>query len=125
MRHKLKLLFLTTLLMVMPFCLCGQTIILNPKTAKNTFDGIGVVNGGGATSVLLKDYKEPQRSQILDMVYKPMFRSSVSALLVGFPATAIPRKGPCPATCITATTSTPTAATRGGCFARRAAAIPR
>lgn len=64
MRHKLKLLFLTTLLMVMPFCLCGQTIILNPKTAKNTFDGIGVVNGGGATSVLLKDYKEPQRSQI-------------------------------------------------------------
>ena len=32
------------------------------------FDGIGAVNGGGATSVLLKDYPEPWRSQIMDNV---------------------------------------------------------
>ncbi len=96
MHYKLKSLFLTTLLMVMPFCLCGQTIILNPKTAKNTFDGIGVVNGGGATSVLLKDYKEPQRSQILDMVYKPMFGASVSALLVEIPGDGNSTQGSMP-----------------------------
>jgi galactosylceramidase len=96
MRHKLKSLFLTTLLTVMPFCLCGQTIILNPKTAKNTFDGIGVVNGGGATSVLLKDYKEPQRSQILDMVYKSMFGASVSALLVEIPGDGNSTQGSMP-----------------------------
>jgi hypothetical protein len=49
------------------------------------FNGIGVVNGGGATSVLLKDYPEPQRGQILDLVYKPKFGASASALLVKIP----------------------------------------
>lgn len=96
MYHKLKSLFLTTLLTVMPFCLCGQTIVLNPKTAKSTFDGIGVVNGGGATSVLLKDYKEPQRSQILDMVYKPKFGASVSSLLVEIPGDGNSTQGSMP-----------------------------
>lgn len=35
--------------------------IAHPQQGKR-FDGIGAVNGGGATSVLLKDYPEPQRS---------------------------------------------------------------
>ena len=44
----------------------AQVVELNGTAGGKRFDGIGVVNGGGATSVLLKDYPEPQRSQILD-----------------------------------------------------------
>lgn len=62
-----------------------QTIVLDGAGTGKRFDGIGVVNGGGATSVLLKDYPEPQRSQIFDLVYKPMFGASVSVLLVEIP----------------------------------------
>lgn len=60
----------------------AQTIRLSANATGKQFDGIGAVNGGGATSVLLKDYPEPQRSQIMDMVYKPMFGASVSTILV-------------------------------------------
>ena len=74
-----------------------QTIRLNAKSAGKTFEGIGVVNGGGATSVLLKDYPEPQRSQIMDLVYKPMFAGSVSSLLVEIPADGNGTQGSMPA----------------------------
>ena len=60
------------------------------------FDGIGVVNGGGATSVLLKDYPEPQRSQILDLVFKPKFGASVSTLLVEIPGDGNSTQGSMP-----------------------------
>ena len=40
---------------------------------------------GGATSVLLKDYPEPQRSQVLDLLFKPKFGASMSALMVEVP----------------------------------------
>lgn len=60
------------------------------------FDGIGVVNGGGATSVLLKDYPEPQRSQILDLVYKPKFGASVSALMIEIPGDGNATQGSMP-----------------------------
>lgn len=63
----------------------SQLVQLKGDAGGKRFDGIGVVNGGGATSVLLKDYPEPQRSQILDLVYKPKFGASVSALLVEIP----------------------------------------
>ena len=59
-----------------------QQITISAYDTGKQFDGIGAVNGGGATSVLLKDYPEPQRSQIMDMVYKPMFGASVSSILV-------------------------------------------
>ena len=62
-----------------------QTIRITNLEQGKQFDGIGAVNGGGATSVLLKDYPEPQRSQIMDMVYRPMFGASVSAILVEVP----------------------------------------
>jgi galactosylceramidase len=44
-----------------------QVVQLKGDAGGKRFDGIGIVNGGGAISVLLKDYPEPQRSQILDM----------------------------------------------------------
>jgi len=74
----------------------AQTIRLNAKATGKRFDGIGAVNGGGATSVLLKDYPEPQRSQIIDMVYKPMFGASVSAILIEVPGDGNSTQGSMP-----------------------------
>ena len=71
-------------------------IVLDAAGPGPRFDVIGVVNGGGATSVLLKDYPEPQRSQILDLVYKPMFGASVSALLVEIPGDGNSTQGSMP-----------------------------
>jgi galactosylceramidase len=39
-----------------------QVVELRGDAGGKRFDGIGIVNGGGATSVLLKDHPEPQRS---------------------------------------------------------------
>ncbi|XP_040457220.1 galactocerebrosidase isoform X1 [Falco naumanni] len=47
-----------------------------------TFDGIGAVSGGGATSRLLVNYQEPYRSQILDYLFKPNFGASLHILKV-------------------------------------------
>ncbi len=74
-----------------------QTIRITNLQQGKRFDGIGAVNGGGATSVLLKDYPEPQRSQIMDMVYKPMFGASVSAILVEVPGDGNSTQGSMPA----------------------------
>lgn len=74
----------------------AQTIQLSASASGKQFDGIGAVNGGGATSVLLKDYPEPQRSQIMDMVYKPNFGASVSALLVEIPGDGNSTQGSMP-----------------------------
>ena len=63
----------------------GQTINIDGTAGGKRFDGIGAVSGGGATSVLLKDYQEPQRSQVLDLLFKPNFGASISALLVEVP----------------------------------------
>ncbi|MCS0633763.1 hypothetical protein NX786_30945 [Telluria mixta] len=73
-----------------------QTITLDGRAPGTRFDGIGVVDGGGATSVLLKDYPEPQRSQILDLMYKPKFGASVSALIVEIPGDGNSTQGSMP-----------------------------
>ncbi|MGA2220135.1 MAG: hypothetical protein ABSG51_18765 [Terracidiphilus sp.] len=73
-----------------------QLVVLRGDAVGSRFDGIGVVNGGGATSVLLKDYPEPQRSQILDLLYKPKFGASVGALLVEIPGDGNSTQGSMP-----------------------------
>ncbi len=73
-----------------------QIIQINGTESGKRFEGIGVVNGGGATSVLLKDYPEPQRSQIFDLVFKPKFGASVSALLVEIPGDGNSTQGSMP-----------------------------
>ena len=73
-----------------------QTININSGREGKRFDGIGIVNGGGATSVLLKDYPEQQRNEIMDLVYKPMFGASVSALLVEIPGDGNSTQGSMP-----------------------------
>lgn len=41
------------------------------------FLGVGAISGGGATSRLLVDYVEPQRSEILDYLFLPNFGASL------------------------------------------------
>ncbi len=78
-------LFCSLILSLNVLAISGQTIIIDGNAGGKRFDGIGAVSGGGATSVLLKDYPEPQRSQVLDLLFKPEFGASVSALLVEVP----------------------------------------
>ena len=73
-----------------------QIIKFDSQSSGKQFDGIGIVNGGGATSVLLKDYPERQRSEILDLVYKPKFGASVSTLLVEIPGDGNSTQGSMP-----------------------------
>ncbi len=47
-----------------------------------TFHGIGAISGGGATSRLLVDYPDPQRSEILDYLFKPQFGAALDILKV-------------------------------------------
>lgn len=73
-----------------------SVFVLDGNARGRIFEGIGCVNGGGATSVLLKDYPEPQRSQILDLMYKPKFGASVSALFVEIPGDGNSTQGSMP-----------------------------
>ncbi|MEY9965207.1 hypothetical protein ABIA33_003249 [Streptacidiphilus sp. MAP12-16] len=47
-----------------------------------TFDGIGAISGGGGNSRLLLDYPEPQRSQVLDYLFKPDYGAALQILKV-------------------------------------------
>jgi galactosylceramidase len=58
-----------------------QTIAIDGSGPSRRFDGIGTITAGGP-SVLLKDYPEIQRQQILDFLFKPKFGASISALYV-------------------------------------------
>jgi galactosylceramidase len=60
----------------------NQTLVLDGKAPGKVFEGVGAVSGGGATSVLLKDYPEPQRNQILDILFKPQFGASMQTFYV-------------------------------------------
>jgi galactosylceramidase len=73
-----------------------QTVQLSADRGGKRFDGIGVVEGGGGTGVLLKDYPEPQRSQILDLMFTPKFGASISALLVEIPGDGNSTQGSMP-----------------------------
>jgi hypothetical protein len=46
------------------------------------FKGIGAISGGGATSALLRPYPEEQRSEILDLLFKPSFAAALPILKV-------------------------------------------
>ena len=46
------------------------------------FEGIGAASGGGDVSRLLINYPEPQRSQILDYLFKPNYGASLQLLKV-------------------------------------------
>lgn len=55
---------------------------LDGSKVGRTFDGVGAISGGGGNSRLLIDYPEPQRSQILDALFKPGVGASLQLLKV-------------------------------------------
>jgi galactosylceramidase len=74
----------------------ATTVSLNADSLEAGFDGVGLVNGGGATSVLLKDYPESKRNEMFDLIFKPKFGASVSALLVEIPGDGNSTQGSMP-----------------------------
>ncbi|MFJ9817663.1 RICIN domain-containing protein [Streptomyces sp. NPDC101151] len=60
----------------------ATSVTINGTAAGRIFDGVGAVSGGGGNSKLLYDYPEPQRSQILDYLFKPGYGAGVSLLKV-------------------------------------------
>ncbi|GIG61832.1 galactosylceramidase [Longispora fulva] len=60
----------------------ATSITINGTAAGRVFDGVGAISGGGGNSRLLFDYPEPQRSQILDYLFKPGYGASLSILKV-------------------------------------------
>ena len=56
-------------------------IVLDTRRTAATFEGIGALSAG-ASSRLLIDYPEPQRSEILDYLFKPKFGASLQHLKV-------------------------------------------
>jgi O-glycosyl hydrolase len=68
-------------------CLCGSSfaqqtqVVLNGKASGRVFNGLGAVSAG-ASSRLLVDYPEPQRSQILDYLFKPGYGAALQRLKV-------------------------------------------
>src|SRR4051812_49907989 len=60
----------------------ATAITINGASGGRTFDGVGAISGGGGNSRLLIDYPDPQRSQILDYLFKPDFGASAQILKI-------------------------------------------
>jgi O-glycosyl hydrolase len=56
-------------------------IVIDPQAQGKVFDGLGALSAG-ASSRLLIDYPEPQRSQILDYLFKPGYGAALQHLKV-------------------------------------------
>ena len=58
----------------------ATAVVVDGAVTGRTFDGVGAISGGGGNSRLLIDYPEPQRSQILDYLFKPGYGAAVQLL---------------------------------------------
>lgn len=58
----------------------STTITINGASPGLPFNGVGAVAGGGGTARLLIDYPEPERSQILDYLFKPGYGANIQIL---------------------------------------------
>ncbi|WP_162606376.1 discoidin domain-containing protein [Jiangella asiatica] len=56
-------------------------VVIDPASPGRTFDGLGAVSAS-ASSRLLYDYPEPERSQILDYLFKPGYGAGLQLLKV-------------------------------------------
>jgi galactosylceramidase len=59
----------------------SQTLVLDSEQLGRVFEGIGACSAG-ASSRLLVEYPEPQRSEILDLLFKPMYGAGFQHLKV-------------------------------------------
>jgi hypothetical protein len=78
---KLKLRLCTWLLVGAAFSASALDITLDPRQPGRAYEGIGAVSAG-ASSRLLLDYPGPQRSQVLDYLFKPDYGASLQHLKV-------------------------------------------
>ena len=70
MRMSLHLLLLLLLLLLLVACIdLGAALSIDLGQPGRVFEGLGALSGGGGTSRLLYDYPEPQRSDILDLLF--------------------------------------------------------
>jgi hypothetical protein len=60
----------------------ATAITINGGSGGRPFDGVGAISGGGGNSRLLIDYPEPQRTQILDYLFKPGYGAATQILKV-------------------------------------------
>lgn len=60
----------------------SSSISLDDSGPSRVFHGLGGLSGGGATSVFLRAYPEPQRTEVLDFLFKPNFGASLQILKV-------------------------------------------
>src|SRR4051794_3411017 len=60
----------------------ATSVTINGTAAGRVFDGVGAISGGGGNSRLLVDYPEPQRSQILDYLFKPGYGAAMQIMKV-------------------------------------------
>jgi hypothetical protein len=56
------------------------SVVINGNVVGPSYDGVGAISGGGGNSRLLIDYPEPQRSQVLDYLFKPNYGAAVQML---------------------------------------------
>lgn len=62
--------------------LAAATIAVDGASDGRTYDGVGAISGGGATSRLLLDYPREERAEILDYLFKPGYGASLEMLKV-------------------------------------------
>ena len=77
------------------FCALGATLLVSSVTASGIvldgsartleYDGHGALSAG-ASSRLLVDYSEPQRSEILDYLFLPNFGANLHLIKVHVPS---------------------------------------
>ncbi|MEV4708369.1 ricin-type beta-trefoil lectin domain protein [Actinoplanes sp. NPDC049316] len=60
----------------------ATTITVDGTSGGRVFDGVGAISGGGGNSRLLIDYPEPQRSEILDYLFKPGYGAAMQIMKV-------------------------------------------
>ena len=60
----------------------ATAITINGSSGGRVLDGVGAVSGGGGNSRLLIDYPEPQRSDILDYLFKPGYGAAMQIMKV-------------------------------------------
>jgi hypothetical protein len=81
-------------LLIAPVLVAAQYVIDDTPCAAapsqcRTLDAIGGLSGGGATSVFLPSYPQPQRDEVLDFLFKPNFGAALHSLKVRAPGHAL------------------------------------